>query len=208
MYGVFSWVELAGPQPIPVNARYAFEPGRTGGQQIQDGSIPVAVTSAIISSDDGLVWTITDGNTTKNLSTTTSETLTIDGIGYTFALDSTAEILTISITSSGIQVGILSPLRAPGRVVRNLERGGESLAPIVILEGINDYEEVLIQVEDPIWDFDPITSTWTYTEGKITVSIRQIHEAGAEFGIETLIESLIVDFRPQGVRPVALPPPG
>ncbi|MCH8991224.1 MAG: hypothetical protein IIA44_05670, partial [Acidobacteria bacterium] len=48
---------------------------------------------------------------------------------------------------------------------------------------------------------------WRYTEGKVTISIVQIHEAGAQFGQETLEEALVADFRPQNLRPVTSPPP-
>ena len=140
VYGVFTWTELAGPEPVPVTSRYQFEPGEELDTVIVDGE-PVV-------------------------------------------------------------------LRAPGRVVRVLKRGIEVTAPFIILEGLISYEEVLFQVEDPIWDFNSVTGTWTYTEGKIIVSIFQIHEAGAEFGIESLEEAFIADFRPQGARPVPPPPPG
>ena len=98
-------------------------------------------------------------------------------------------------------------IRESGRLVRILDRGGEITPPIVILVGIAAYEDVIFQVEAPLWSFDPIAKTWTYAEGKVTVSIRQIHEAGAQSGEEPLVEALIADFRPQEVRPVALPPP-
>ncbi len=125
-YGTFSWVELAGPSPLPVTSRYFFKPG------------------------------------------------------------------------VGEEAGLL---------LRELIRGGQGTAPIVILEGILEYSEVLFQLREPIWDFDSVTGTWTYTEGKIVVLISQVHEAGAGFGEETLTETLTADFRPQERRPVALPPP-
>ncbi len=125
-YGTFSWVELAGPEPVPVTSRYFFKPGAG---------------------------------------------------------------------------------EAAGLVLRELIRGAQGSAPIVVLEGIAEFNRVLFQVEEPTWNFDPVTGAWTYTEGKIVVLISRVHEAGAEFGEETLTETLTADFRPQELRPVALPPP-
>ena len=141
VYGIFSWTELAGPEPIPVTVQYAFQAGK--------------------------------------------------------------ELETVA-TGGGETIVV----RDPGRVVRVLTRGTEITPPFIILNGIDTYGQVLFEFEEPIWFFDPATSIWTYTEGQITVSIRQIHEAGAEFGVETIEEKFIADFRPQGVRPVAPPPPG
>jgi len=125
-YGTFSWVELAGPSPLPVTSRYFFKPG--------------------VGEEEGLL-------------------------------------------------------------LRELVRGTQGTAPIIILEGITEFNQVSFQVEEPTWDFDSVTGTWTYTEGKIVVLISQVHEAGAGFGEETLTETLTADFRPQERRPVALPPP-
>ena len=94
-----------------------------------------------------------------------------------------------------------------GLLLRELVRGAQGTAPIIILEGITEFNQVSFQVEEPAWDFDSLTGTWTYTEGKIVVLISRVHEAGAEFGEETLTETLTADFRPQELRPVALPPP-
>ena len=102
----------------------------------------------------------------------------------------------------------------PGTVRRQLNRGGTLSPPIVILSGILVSCEVDFQVEDPIWAFDSATRTWEYTEGQVTVTISRHLEAGAAvgettgFGEKVFVEKLIADFRPQGARPVASPPPG
>ena len=134
-YGEFAWVEVAGPQPLPVTSRYFFKEGKA------------EVGKAV----------------------------------------------------------------EPGRVFRQLTRGVQETTAIIILEGIEAYDQVVFQIDEPIWAFDSEIGEkgkWTYTEGKITVSIRQVHEAGAEFGEETLEEAIVADFRPQSPRPVALPPSG
>ena len=142
-YGTFSWVELAGPEPIPVTARYFFKPG--------EGAAP------------------------------------------------------------GCDV---NQQTEPGTVLRQLTRSGDSVPPIVILESILVFCEVEFLVEDPIWDFDSETRSWTYTEGQVTVIINRQLEAGAAaregtlFGEQIFVQKLIADFRPQGIRPVAPPPPG
>ena len=131
-YGAFTWVEIAGPQPLPVTSRYFFNPGKA-----EEGK-------AII----------------------------------------------------------------PGQVMRQLTRGEQVTTAIIILDGISSYDQIVFDVEDSLWEFDPETSQWTYTEGKVTISIIQVHEAGSDFGEKTLSEAIVADFRPQGLRPVALPPPG
>ena len=130
-YGTFTWVELAGPQPLAISTRYFFEEAvAAGGEEAEKR----------------------------------------------------------------------------GRILRQLIRGEQISPPLIILDGIEAYDQVLFLVEDPIWTFDTETNLWTYTEGKLTVSIRQVHEAGAGFGEETLEEAIVADFRPQGLRPVASPP--
>jgi hypothetical protein len=94
-----------------------------------------------------------------------------------------------------------------GQVRRLADRGGTVGAPIVILDGIFEYGDVVFEVIQPEWDYDNNAQAWTYTDGKVVVSIIQIHEAGAEFGERTLTEALTADFRPLAERPVALPPP-
>ena len=37
VYGVFSWTELAGPEPVPVTSRYSFQPGEELDTAIVDG---------------------------------------------------------------------------------------------------------------------------------------------------------------------------
>ena len=99
-------------------------------------------------------------------------------------------------------------------MLRQLTRGDDPNTPIIILEGILVFCEVEFQVEDPLWDFDSETKTWTYIEGQVTVTIKRHLEAGAAiredsfFGEEILEEKLIADFRPHLNRPVPVPSPG
>jgi len=95
-----------------------------------------------------------------------------------------------------------------GQVLRQLTRGEQETPPLIILDGISTYDQVVFQVEDPLWEEDS-DGQWTFTEGKVTVSIAQIHETGFEKGgeeFQKLTETIVADFRPQSLRPVALPP--
>lgn len=131
-YGSFSWVEITGPQPLPITSRYFFDE---------------AAAEAV-------------GEAEKQ-----------------------------------------------GRVFRQLTRGDQETPPIIILEGISAFDQVVFKVVEPLWVFDSASQQWSYTEGKVTISIVQIHEAGAQFGQEILEEALVADFRPQNLRPVTSPPP-
>ena len=94
----------------------------------------------------------------------------------------------------------------PGRVLRELARGGQRGIPIIVLDGIADYDQVKFRVVDPVWDYDSGNNTWSYTEGKVIVTITQIHEAiGASLGREIITDTLVAAFRPQIERPVSKP---
>ena len=94
----------------------------------------------------------------------------------------------------------------PGRVLRELSRGSQRGIPIIVLDGIADFDRVTFQVVDPVWDYDSGNNTWNYTEGKVIVTISQIHEAiGASLGQELISETLVAAFRPKIERPVSKP---
>lgn len=132
-YGAFSWVELAGPVPIPVTARYFFlsvNPGQTQGS---------------------------GGGT--------------------------------------------------GRVFRELSRGDQTSPPIIVMEGINQFSDLELQVEEPSWAYSLESRTWHYTQGKVTALVSLRYDAGTELRQETLTEKLVAGFRPKRARPVEMPPP-
>ena len=96
-------------------------------------------------------------------------------------------------------------LEVSGKLLRALTRGNEESNQIIILDGILQFSDIQFEIVEPVWDYDEATRTWSYTEGQVVVAISQVHEAGAQFGTETLTESLIANFRPQLDRPVGLP---
>jgi len=93
-----------------------------------------------------------------------------------------------------------------GQVLRTLSRGAQRGIPIIVLDDIFAYDRIDFQVEDPLWDYDSGNNTWTYTEGKVIVTIIQVHEAiGTSRRLETVAKTLVAAFRPQIERPVAKP---
>lgn len=89
---------------------------------------------------------------------------------------------------------------------RVIKRGDEETSPQLVVTGIKSYADVTFQHNAPKWSFDATKKTWSYTEGKMEVSItrtRQIEGGEAS----TAKEGLLAEFRPQLTRPVARPAP-
>lgn len=133
-YGTFSWVELAGPVPIPIAARYFFESVNAGQSQVS--------------------------------------------------------------------------VEGTGRVFRELSRGGQTSPPIIIIEGLDRFSDLELQVEEPFWAYSLESGAWSYAEGKVTALVSMGYDAGPDLGQEILTEKLVAEFRPQRARPVEMPPPG
>ena len=133
-YGAFSWVELAGPIPIPITARYFFQSA--------------------------------DARQTQGTGERT------------------------------------------GRVFRELSRGDQTSSPIIVMEGLNRFSDLELQVEEPVWAYSPGSGTWRYSGGKVTALVSLGYDAGPELGHEILTEKLVAEFRPKRARPVEMPPPG
>ena len=75
-------------------------------------------------------------------------------------------------------------------VLRVVTRAGEESPPFKVLEGIIAHDEFSIQAFAPFWAFDSGSKKWVYTKGRIEVSIKQVHELGAESIEETILETL------------------
>lgn len=90
-------------------------------------------------------------------------------------------------------------------VFRELTRGGETLPPQVVLEPVLEYDDVVFTYTAPAWSYNESTKLWSYTEGKITVTLLTTHDAGAGFPDTTITATLISDFRPQIDLPAPIP---
>jgi len=208
IYGTFTWNEFAGPAPIPVISIYRF----ASAPLIRDGDVPKAVRSAISSNSDGSEFTVRDDDgTTRTLNSSNSVALDvpIDDIEYNLGYSASDIQVTITLSSGSSPAGTLTAPRQPGKMVRILERGGEITPPMVILEGIISYEQIRFELTDRGWQptvENGKTTGFEYTDGKIVVTISQVHEGGAEFGEVTAVEFLVADFRPHDEREVARPP--
>jgi len=90
-------------------------------------------------------------------------------------------------------------------VVRMLTIGGVEATSYLVVANIAKYSDVSFQHIAPSWQFDPVTKSWSYTEGKLEVAITQTREAGT--GADELISTvrLVTDFRPQIDLPAPLP---
>ncbi len=109
-----------------------------------------------------------------------------------------------------------SPVRVTARyywadekLFRALDRRTNLLIPEdprrVVLGGVLEYSDVVFQHIAPSWTYSPVTRKWTYSEGKVTVSVKTTQEAGAEFPDTVFTAQLLADLRPQIDRPVPLP---
>lgn len=93
-----------------------------------------------------------------------------------------------------------------GFLFRAIKRGDEGTPSYLVVTEVARYADVTFQHVAPKWSFDSTTNTWSYTEGKIEVSItrtRQTEEGEAS----TVNERVVADFRPQLTRPVVRPAP-
>ncbi len=90
-------------------------------------------------------------------------------------------------------------------VLRVLTRGGEASSPQVVMAGILQYSDVVFQYTAPAWTYNDSTKLWSYSEGKVTVSLTTTHEAGAEYPDTVFTASLLSNTRPETDRPVPLP---
>ena len=92
-----------------------------------------------------------------------------------------------------------------GTVFRELKRGGTVSPAVAILKGIEQFGDVVFEHIKPSWTFDPQSKTWSYTEGKIDVSVTTVREtAGGRAEVE-FSTALTADLRPQIVLPAAFP---
>lgn len=99
---------------------------------------------------------------------------------------------------SGLDTGVL---------FRTLNRGDDPPQTLTVIEGILKYGDVTFTLTEPKWAYDPNSKTWSYTRGKISVSItRSWEEGGGAKGIITT-DTLVAHFRSHDRRPVPLPPP-
>ena len=96
-----------------------------------------------------------------------------------------------------------------GDVFRELDRNGEVTPPQLVIKGVRQYGDIVLNHTAPGWTFDYVTKLWSYTEGKVGVSVITTHEAGAAFSKqlpETAFTAILVsDLRPQVLLPAPLP---
>lgn len=97
--------------------------------------------------------------------------------------------------------------RESGTLLRDVIRGGQQLAPKIWIEGVAKFDDVVFQYTAPQWAFGDISRDWALDDGKITVTIRQTVEAGAEFGDTVTSETMTAHLRPDITRPVSQPSP-
>ena len=57
------------------------------------------------------------------------------------------------------------------KVKRELNRGGELFPPLIVLEGVEEFDKVIFDYEAPKWSYDSATKNWSYAEGNLDVSI-------------------------------------
>ncbi|MBI4305027.1 MAG: hypothetical protein HY678_01785 [Chloroflexi bacterium] len=91
------------------------------------------------------------------------------------------------------------------RVLRKLIRGGDESPPQVVLEPVLEFDDVVFTHTPTAWTYNDSTKLWSYTEGKITVTLLTTHDAGAEFPATTITATLISDLRPQIDLPAPIP---
>ena len=90
-------------------------------------------------------------------------------------------------------------------VFRELKRGGTVSPAVAILEGIKQFDDVVFEHIQPSWTFDPQSKTWSYTEGKIDISVTTVREtAGGRAEVE-FSTALTANLRPQIDLPAAFP---
>ena len=92
-----------------------------------------------------------------------------------------------------------------GAVARELVRQGETTTPQVVINGVAEYDDVTFDYTAPAWAYDSLSRTWSYTEGKIVVTMVTTHDAGGGFDDIVSTSTLEVDFRPQLDLPAPLP---
>lgn len=96
-----------------------------------------------------------------------------------------------------------------GDVFRELDRNGEVTPPQLVITGVRQYGDIVLNRTAPVWTFDHPTKSWSYTEGRVGVSVISTHEAGAVYAKElpetVFTASLVSDFRPQTLLPAPLP---
>jgi len=93
-----------------------------------------------------------------------------------------------------------------GAAFRVVERSGEVTSPQLVVGGIKNKDDITFTHILPKWDYDAITKTWSYTEGKIVISIIKTRET-EEGEASTTQQRFVADFRPEIERPVVPPPP-
>ena len=84
-------------------------------------------------------------------------------------------------------------------VFREVVRGGMVVPPQAVIKGIKEFDDVTFHYDPPLWLFNGDAETWSYSEGKMEITITQTREAIVTF------EHLVVDFRPKLDLPS--PPP-
>jgi len=228
VYGTFAWKELAGLDPIPVTALYKFEPGEieepadgtfAGSALVQTGLIPFSVSLAISAAKDGSAFTVVaDGGGAPivlNSNNPEVASVRLGGTNYKLTYSNGDQSLTVTLSADGSAVGTLTLPRVLGRLVRIMDRGGQVSPAFVILDGLVSFGQVQFRVvgdgtSEPGWvpivDDNGKTTGFEYTDGKIVITISQVHEVGAEFGDITLEETLVADIRPHEEREVDRPP--
>lgn len=90
-------------------------------------------------------------------------------------------------------------------LLREVTHAGETGPPQVVMKPVATSTDVLFSHTPSGWTYSDITKTWTYTEGRITVTATSTRESAPGLGDVAITAKLIGDLRPQTDRPVPLP---
>jgi len=91
------------------------------------------------------------------------------------------------------------------KVFREQTRGS-TLPPFLIIDDVRRYSDLEFTYTPPEWTYDGAARTWSYSEGKLLVTLNTTGEATAKFEESVSTGNLVGDFRPQLERPVTQPP--
>ena len=85
---------------------------------------------------------------------------------------------------------------------------GDSSSPRKLVIGeIEQYGDVVFTYTPSEWKFDPGTSDWAYTRGRIAVGLDIKRQSTGESSELLSSGSLVADFRPSTERPIDFPSP-
>ena len=92
-------------------------------------------------------------------------------------------------------------------VYRVLIWDGSASAPFLVINGIEEYGDVVFNHTPSQWKIDPDTKNWAYTRGRIAVDLDVRRQSVQEYRELLSRGVMVADFRPSFERPIPFPSP-